>query len=82
MWTSQPYGKYSSLVTQGDKILALDQTGKLLLIKANPKQFELLDERQISDQETWAHLAVCGDEVFVRELKGLTVFRWKEAKAN
>lgn len=82
MWTSQPYGKYSSLVAQGEKILALDQTGKLLLIKANPKQFELLDERQVSEQETWAHLAVSDDEVYVRELRGLSMFRWKNAKID
>ncbi|HWB12974.1 MAG TPA: PQQ-binding-like beta-propeller repeat protein [Pirellulales bacterium] len=76
-WTSQPFGKYCSLVCQGDRILALDQRGQLLLIKANPKKFELLEERQVSDQETWAHVAVCGDEVFVRELNALSVFRWK-----
>jgi outer membrane protein assembly factor BamB len=76
-WTSQPFGKYCSLVAQKDRILALDQRGKLLLIAANPKEFELLDDRKVSDQETWAHLAVCGDELFVRELNGLSVFLWK-----
>jgi outer membrane protein assembly factor BamB len=76
-WTSTPYGKYASLVAQGDRILALDQTGKLLLMKANPQKFELLDERKVSEQETWAHLAVCDDELFVRELKGLIAFRWR-----
>lgn len=78
-WTSQPFGKYCSLVAQGDLILALDQKGELLLIKANPNEFELLGRRQVSEQETWAHLAVCGDEVFVRELNGLSVFRWQNA---
>jgi len=78
-WTSPSFGKYCSLVAQKDRILALDQRGKLLLIKANPRAFELLDERQVSDQETWAHVAVCGEEIFVRELKGLSVFRWKDA---
>ena len=77
MWTSQPYGKYSSLVAQGNRILALDQTGKLLLIHANPKEFQLVDERQISEQETWAHLAVCGEEIYVRDLRGISAFRWK-----
>ena len=82
MWTSQPFGKYSSLVAQGDKILALDQTGKLLLIKADPKKFDLLGECKVSDQETWAHLAVCKDEIYVRELRGLSVYRWNNAKNN
>lgn len=76
-WTSTPFGKYASLVAQGDRILALDQTGRLLLMKANPRKFELLEERKVSEQETWAHLAVCDDELFVRELKGLIAFRWR-----
>lgn len=78
-WTSTPYGKYASLVAQKDRILALDQAGKLLLLKANPKKFELLDERKVSDQETWAHLAASGDELFIRELKGLIALRWRQA---
>jgi outer membrane protein assembly factor BamB len=81
-WTSTPYGKYASLVTQKDLILALDQTGKLLLLKANPKAFELLDERRLSEEETWAHLAVCGEEIFIRELNALSVFRWRDSEAK
>lgn len=75
-WTSKAYGKYASLIANGDLILALDQRGELLLFKANPKEFEVLSERKVSDQETWAHLAVDGDELFIRELKGLSVFKW------
>ena len=76
-WRSTPFGKYWSMVVNGDRILALDQRGQLMLIDADPKEFRILDQRQISDQETWAHLAVSGDQVFVRELNGLSVFRWK-----
>ena len=79
-WTTEPFGQYWSMVAQGDKILALDQNGSLLLIKANPKQFDLLDTRKISKADTWAHLAVGGDEVFVRELNALAVYRWQMPK--
>ncbi|MFN0108236.1 MAG: PQQ-binding-like beta-propeller repeat protein [Blastocatellia bacterium] len=80
-WTSgKPFGKYVSLVAQRDRILALDERGILLLIKANPKEFELLSERQISESETWAHLALSGDELFIRELNGLSAFRWRTPK--
>lgn len=81
-WTSKPFGKYASLATQGDLILALGQNGELLLLKANPQEFELLDQRKVSDQETWAHVAVCGDEIFIRELNALSVFRWRSAAAK
>ena len=76
-WTTdQSFGEYWSMVTRGDRILALDQKGELFLIRANPAKFDLLDRRKISEVDTWAHLAVCGDEVYVRDLKGLTVYRW------
>jgi outer membrane protein assembly factor BamB len=76
-WTTKPYGKYWSLVSNGDRIMALDERGELLLIRANPEAFELLDSRKISDESTWAHLAICGDEVFVRELNAMTAYRWQ-----
>ena len=76
-WTTTPFGKYWSLVANGSQILALDERGELLLIRANPEKFELLDRRMVSEQPTWAHLAVCGHEVFVRELKAISAYRWQ-----
>lgn len=76
-WTSKPFGKYASLVAQRDRILALDERGVLLLIKANPKEFELLSEKQISEDETWAHLAIAGDELFIRELNAVAAWSWR-----
>jgi outer membrane protein assembly factor BamB len=77
-WTTgKPFGKYWSMVAQGDKILALDETGDLLLIRANPEKFDLIDSRKITDIDAWAYLAVCDDEVFVRDRFGLTVYQWK-----
>ena len=76
-WRTKPYGKYWSIVTNGKKLLALDERGLLLLINANPEEFQLLDERKISDDPTWAHLAISGQHVFVRELKALVAYRWQ-----
>ncbi|MFN5530502.1 MAG: PQQ-binding-like beta-propeller repeat protein [Planctomycetaceae bacterium] len=75
-WTTTPFGKYMSFVANGDKILALDERGVLVLFKANPEKFEELDRREISEQDCWAHLAVCGEEVFVRERGAMTAWRW------
>lgn len=77
-WTSGGFGKYCSLVVQKDRILALDQRGTLLLIKANPKEFELIDSLKVSEEETWAHLAVSGNEIYIRELNALAVYRWQK----
>lgn len=76
--TSRSFGKYWSLVAQGDRILGLDQRGWLYLLKATPKEFTLLDQRRLTKADTWAHLAVAGNQIFVRELKALVAYRWEK----
>ena len=76
-WRSERFGKYASFVAQGDRILSLDQRGELILFRATPEKFELMGRVKVSDQETWAHLAVIDNEIYVRELKGLTKFEWR-----
>ena len=44
---------------------------------ATPEKYDLLGEAKVAAGESWAHLAVEGDELFVRDLEGLTVLRWK-----
>jgi len=79
LWTSgESFGKYWSLVTQGDRILALDERGWLFLLKANPERLEVLDRRKIAKTESWAHLAVAGRQVFIRELGALTAYEWAD----
>jgi outer membrane protein assembly factor BamB len=76
-WTSEPFGKYWSLIAQGDRILALDERGDLLFIRATPEKFDLISRPKVADAETWAHLAIDGDQLFIRELTGLTALGWK-----
>jgi len=78
-WTTTPFGKYWSMVASGSQILALDERGELLLIRANPEEFDLIDRRKISEESTWAYLAVSGDDLFIRELGALQAFRWKDS---
>lgn len=78
-WTSEEaFGEYWSMIRQGDRVLALDQRGELILFRAAPEKFVLLDRREISRKDpTWAHLGLAGDRLLVRSLKGLSVYRWK-----
>jgi outer membrane protein assembly factor BamB len=81
LWTSDiSFGKYWSLIGRGDRILALDQRGILFLLRANKEKFDQLDQRKLTNAETWAHLAAADDELFVRELNALTVYRWGGAE--
>jgi outer membrane protein assembly factor BamB len=74
-WRTQPFGKYWSMVTDGERILALDESGKLYLIAANPEKFELLDQLQVSEEPCWAHLAVADNEVYIRSQRGLKMYK-------
>ena len=76
-WITKPCGRYWSLVARGDRILALDETGDLRLVRATPEKYDLLGEAKVATGESWAHLAVEGDELYVRDLEGLTALRWK-----
>ena len=72
----QRFGRYMSLASDGRLILGLDQRGELVLFKANPAKFELVGRRKVADQQTWAHIAVAGDQLFIRELKAISCWRW------
>ncbi len=74
-WTSQPFGKYWSMILHDETLLALDERGDLLLVKAQPEAFELLDRKKVSE-DTWAHVAVSGEQVFVRELEAVAAYHW------
>ncbi|MBM4021736.1 MAG: pyrrolo-quinoline quinone, partial [Planctomycetes bacterium] len=76
-WITKPFGRYWSLVANGDRLLALDETGDLRLLRATPQAFELIGDAKVAEQESWAHLAVEGRELYVRDLAGLTAYRWK-----
>ena len=67
------------MVAQDGRILALDQDGTLRMIRANPKKFDLVESRRLTENDTWAHLAVAGDMIFVRELKALVGYRWAKS---
>lgn len=81
-FTSEPIGKYWSMVANDGKILALDAGGELHLVRANPESFELLDSHEIANASTWGHLAVAGDELFIRELEAIAVYRWSADGAS
>ena len=76
-WRTTPFGKYQSMAVLDDKILALDESGELLLFSANPNEFDLIDRRRVAENDTWGHIAVSKNQIFIRRLDGLAVYTWK-----
>tara|TARA_R110002049_G_scaffold309268_1_gene519535 strand:+ start:49951 stop:51273 length:1323 start_codon:yes stop_codon:yes gene_type:complete len=80
-WTSSPQAKYWSMVSNGERILALAESGDLLLLDASDEQFNVIDKTKVAE-DAWAHLAVQGPWVIVRDLAALRVYRWTESSAK
>ena len=77
-WISnRPFGKYCSMVWHKDRILALTNDGQLLLLHADPTRFVLVDSRKISTAETWGHLAITGQHIYIRERNAIAAYEWK-----
>ena len=86
-YISPPTGdEYWSLVGQGERILALADTGRLRLIAATPATYGELAVLDLVEGPSWAHLAVTspldpaverGADLFVRSQTGLHAFLWR-----
>jgi outer membrane protein assembly factor BamB len=74
--SSESFGKYMSMISNGKEILALDEDGTLYLIDPNPEKFVIKESRKVSESPTWAHLAVADNQIFVRELEALVCYSW------
>lgn len=77
-WTSGPTrDSYWSLAFQDERILALSDTGTLRLIEATPEEYRVTSEVDLTSDETWAHVAPVGEQIFVREQETLVAYHWK-----
>jgi outer membrane protein assembly factor BamB len=71
-WSKPGVGTYHAalLRTGNDKLLMLEEDGSLVLLAADPKEYRELARARICGQ-AWAHPAVAGDRLYVRDEKEL-----------
>lgn len=77
LWTSNPVGKYQSLVRNDKVLLALQNDGELLAIELSRDDLLIKDKRQVA-QDAWAYLGVFPGGLLVRDLNGLKVYRYQQ----
>lgn len=70
------FGKYWSLATDGKKVLALDQKGELLLFQPSREAWNVIGRMKVAAAESWAHLAIADNQIFIRDLNGITCWQW------
>jgi hypothetical protein len=69
-------GKYWSLISNGTQILSLNDRGELRLIRPSSTELEVVDELKVAE-DSWAHVAIQDNQVIVRDLNALKVYRWE-----
>jgi len=67
-------GDYVSIVRAGDRLLVLTTKGDLLLAAAAPEAYKELGRTRVSERPVWAHLAVAGGRLYVKDKSHLTCF--------
>jgi len=74
LWTSNPLGKYQSLVRNDKILLALKSDGELLMIELRRDDLVIVGKRKVAE-DSWAYLGVFDGGLLVRDLNALKVYR-------
>ncbi len=76
LWTSEGrMADNAALLLTGNAIWALLTTGEMIVFRDSAKQFEPLARYKVAETPTWAHPAIAGGSLLVKDENKLT--RWK-----
>lgn len=65
-WTQSGLGDYASITAVNDKLLVLDSSGELRLVRATPEKYEELGRAQVA-AKTWASPAYTDGRILVKD---------------
>ena len=71
VWSQPGFGDYASIIALSGKLLALNSTGELFLLKASPEKYEELGRAQACGK-TWSYPAYADGKLYVRDDRQLT----------
>lgn len=74
-WTSPGrLGQYASITRCDGKLLVMKTNGELVLAAADPAGYKELGRSRLSDSPVWAHLALAGGRLYVKDRTHLACF--------
>ena len=74
-WTTEGRaGTNASLLSAGPNLVVLTTDGEMLVLRRNPDKYEELRRYKLSSSPTWAHPALLGDAVVVRDMESVAVW--------
>jgi len=75
LWTSDGrIAENAAVVAAGNTLLALTSHGELLVLRADPRRFQPLARYQVADTPTWAHPAIVGNKIYVKDRTSLALW--------
>jgi outer membrane protein assembly factor BamB len=75
LWTSEGRMGENAAILAADKVLlALTTNSELIVLRANPERFERLASYTVSDTPTWAHPAVTGNKILIKDRDTLALW--------
>lgn len=66
LWSQPGFSDYASIMSVGDKLLALNSTGELFLLRAHPKHYEELGRLQACGK-TWSFPAYADGKLYLKD---------------
>jgi outer membrane protein assembly factor BamB len=74
-WLSEPRQADNAAVVRSANLwFALDTLGELKVVRANPKQFEIIKRYDVADSATWAQPVLAGQRILIKDLS--TIALW------
>jgi len=75
LWLSAPrVAENAAVVRAGNLWFALDTEANLSVVRANPKEFEVVKRYSVAESATWAQPVLSGQRVFIKDLS--TIALW------
>ncbi len=74
LWSQPGLGDYAALSVINDRLLALNSTGELLVLKLNPAKYELLGQFQACGK-TWTSPAYSDGKLFIKDGANITAIQ-------
>lgn len=74
IWTGDPrQGENAAMLIAGDTIFSLTNNGELILSSAAAKGATAIKKYKVADSETWAHPAIIGKRILVKDQNSLAL---------
>ncbi len=68
------WASYASVIAVDDHLLVLTDEAELKVIAADPSGYQELASWEVADSTTWAHVALSGSQVYVKDEEHLAAF--------